>query len=115
MSMSLADVTKSTLEKIKIAEVARDYHKHLDSSPTDVYDPVDEKFSYEKAWYVKIFYALIRYFLIAPYSWIANLFWFRTKVIGKDKLPQIKGGAIITCNHVNKLDSLCIGYALLSA
>ena len=113
--MSLADVTKSTLEKIKIAEKEKDYHRHLDSSPMEDYYPVDEDFSYEKVWYVKLAYALIRYFLIVPYSWIANLFWFRTKVIGKEKLNQIHGGAIITCNHINKLDSLCIGYALNSA
>ncbi|MDE6656811.1 MAG: 1-acyl-sn-glycerol-3-phosphate acyltransferase, partial [Anaeroplasmataceae bacterium] len=69
-------------------------------------------FTYHKKWYKKIVYFFIRQILIKPYCFIANHFWLKTKVVGRSNLKGITGGAIITCNHVNKLDSVALGYAL---
>lgn len=110
--MNLSQTTKDVLEKIKQAEAEGRLNDHIDEAVYEKYIPVDENFSYEKRWYYKFFYSIIKKGIIFPYSFIANHFWLKTRVIGKSNLNGISTGAIITSNHVNKLDSLAIAYAI---
>ncbi len=110
--MNLSETTKLMLEKQSKAEKERRFNDHLDDPYQREYIPVDESFSYNKVWYQKIGYFFIKKILISSYAFVANHHWLKTKVIGKSNLNGIQGGAIITSNHVNKLDTLAVGYAL---
>ncbi|MDE6047768.1 MAG: hypothetical protein K2F56_03970, partial [Anaeroplasmataceae bacterium] len=110
--MNLSETTKDVLKKIEIAEKEGRWNDHLDDSPCLDYYEIDEAYSYSLSLSQKILYSILNVFLIKPYALLANHFWLRTKVVGKSNLNGIKGGAIITCNHINKLDSIVLGKAL---
>lgn len=110
--MNLSETTKEVLRKIELAEKEGRLNDHLDDSPCLEYYEINEEYSYSLSLSKKILYTILRIFLIKPYTFIANHFWLKTKVIGRSNLNGIKSGAIVTCNHVNKLDSIAIGAAL---
>lgn len=110
--MNLSKTTKKTLEKIKEAEKDGRFHEHIDKNVCTSYFKIDETFSYTYRLNKKIAYFFLKNMIVKPYEFIANHFWLKTKIIGKSNLDGISTGAIITCNHINKLDSLVIGYAL---
>ncbi|MDE6660644.1 MAG: 1-acyl-sn-glycerol-3-phosphate acyltransferase, partial [Anaeroplasmataceae bacterium] len=110
--MNLSETTKDVLKRIEKAEREGRFNDHLDDSPCLGYYEIDEDFSYSVSLSKKILYTCLRAFPIKPYTFIANHFWLKTKVVGKSNLKGIKSGAIVTSNHVNKLDSVAIGYAL---
>lgn len=110
--MNLSETTKEVLDKQNQAEKEGRWNDHIDPVYHTNYIPIDQAFSYEKTWYQKIGYFFLKNALITPYAFIANHRWLKTEVIGRSNLNGISGPAIITSNHVNKLDSLAIGYAL---
>ncbi|MDE7263971.1 MAG: 1-acyl-sn-glycerol-3-phosphate acyltransferase [Anaeroplasmataceae bacterium] len=110
--MRLYQTTKEVLNQIKIAEQEGRLNDHIDDVYCMEYNEIDENFSYHKKWYKRGIYLFLRISIVKPYTFIANHFWLKTKVVGRTNVDGLYGGAILTCNHVNKLDSLAIGYAL---
>lgn len=110
--MNLSMTTKENLKRIELAEQEGKYNEHVDVSPCLEYYKIDEAYSYQYRWNQKIAYFFLKLCIVKPYAFIANHFWLKTKVIGKANLNGISGGGIVTCNHVNKLDSIALGYAL---
>lgn len=110
--MNLSQTTQEVLLKIEMAEKEGRFNDHIDDVVNTKYIPVDEEFTYEKKWFQKIGYTLLKKGIVSPYAFIANHLWLKTKVVGRSNLNGISTGAILTSNHVNKLDSLAIGYAI---
>lgn len=110
----LAYTTPDVLDKIKAAEARGDFNAHLDAIDYDMCLPVDESFPYIPAGRLKIRQAIIRVLIISPFMWIVNRFIFRTRVhIEKgENHDKNRGGFIVTCNHINKLDALVVLWAL---
>lgn len=109
-NMNLSQTTPDVLEKIKIAEKEKRYNDHLDSQEIVKYTKVDGNFHYIWTFKEKIKYGLLNFFIVYPYCFIVNHFWLKTKVIGKENLKGVKGG-ILTCNHVNKVDTIALSKA----
>lgn len=110
--MHLNQTTKEVLEKIAQAEAKQCYHIHVDPLPSLDFIPVDDRFSYERSLHKRIGYFFMNQLIVKPYRFYANYFWFQTKIIGRENSKSITSGAILTCNHINKLDSLVVGHAL---
>lgn len=110
--MNLSQTTKDVLEKITIAEKEGRFNDHLDDIVFPEYYNVDANYKFVKPWYIRLGYFFLRLFPVNPYCFIVNNFWLKTKVFGKEKLKKIKTGAVVTCNHVNKLDAIALGKAL---
>lgn len=107
--MNLSQTNKEVLRKMRIAEEAQRFHEHLEEQKEQSVYPVT---SYEVNLLQKIFYFILKIVIIKPFCWIANHFWLKTIIFGKYNLKSIKGGAIVTCNHVNKLDVVALDKAL---
>lgn len=110
--MNLSQTTKDVLVKIEQAEAEKRYNDHLDSILTPEYYEVDKNYRFDKPWYIRLGYFFLMLFIVRPYCFIVNHFWLKVKVTGKKNLAKIKGPAIVTCNHVNKLDAIALGKAL---
>jgi len=94
-------------------EKARLYDQHV--NPIDWNDcyKVDETFPYVETSKFKRFTNFIkRTFIVTPYAWYINTFERKTKVVGKKNLKGLKGGAVITCNHVYMFDCFAVRKAL---
>ncbi len=109
--MHLSETSREVLEKIKIAEQEGRFNDHLDPINYDNAIPMTDDYNYKYSLRDRIKYALIRFFVINPYSWFSNRHYLMTSVRGRENLKGIKR-AIITCNHVNKLDALAVRKAL---
>lgn len=105
--MNLSQTTPDVLEKIKKAESEKKYNEHLDPPADLKYIKVDENYHYIWTLKDKIKYGLLNFFIVHPYCFIVNHFWLKTKIYGKENLKGVKGG-IITCNHVNKVDTIAL-------
>lgn len=110
--MNLSQTTPDVLEKIKLAEEEKRYNEHLDAIVYPEYYEVDGNYKFIKPWYVKIAYFFLMLFIVRPYCFIVNKIWLKTKVVGKKNLKGLKTGAVVTCNHVNKVDAIALGKAL---
>lgn len=73
--------------------------------------PVDENFDFLKKgfknWIKKHFYLLGMRIYVNKICKYVNL-----KIEGKENLKKLKGGAIVTCNHISKFDSFPIRKAI---
>ncbi len=106
----LVSSDEKTLKKIDEYEKLEKFNEHLDSNPED-YIPVDEKFEYiPKNIFKRIGWALKRFFFLRPFAKAANK-TLQTVVTGRENIKGIDS-AIVVSNHVNKLDSLAIQFAL---
>lgn len=110
--MRLYQTTKEVLARIEQAEKEGRLNDHLDDTYCVEYEAIDEAYSYHKKWYIRGIYLLLRNCIVKPYSFIVNHFWFQTEVLGKVNIKELQGAVILTCNHINKLDSLVIGHAI---
>lgn len=110
--MHLHQTTKDVLERILEAEKKQCYSMHVDSQPSLDFIPIDASFSYHKTISKRVGYFFVNQFLVKPYRFYANHIWLQTEIVGKQNIKSISSGAILTCNHVNKLDSLVVGHAL---
>lgn len=114
----LAYTTPDILSKIKEAEKRGDYNSHLDTVDYDQCCPVDESFPYIPAGRLKIRQAFIRACVISPFMWIVNRFIFRTRIYNENNRKMLynqrknREGLVITCNHINKLDTLVVMWSL---
>lgn len=108
---SLSKTTPEVLDKIQKSEQDGTFSEHLD--PIDYANcyPVDGNFKYICKGHQKRKYARVNFCIVKPYSYIVNKYILKTKVVGRRNLHGIKN-AIVTCNHVNKLDAIAVMHAL---
>jgi 1-acyl-sn-glycerol-3-phosphate acyltransferase len=98
------------LDKIKQFELEGKFSEHIDPINPD-YSKVDENYPYIPDEDLKKHYDKVRKKYIKPYLFLLFNFLIRMKVRGKENLKGLDK-AIVTCNHVNKVDSLCVQKAL---
>lgn len=109
----LANTTPQVLEKIAQAEKQGDFSEHLDPIDYENCYPVDGSFEYIPTGKTKFRQNRDMLFIVNPFSFIVNRFLLKTKIYGKENLKGIKN-AIVTSNHVNKLDALAVRKAVKS-
>lgn len=99
---------KDVLEEIRKAELNGEFDKHVDPVSYETAIPVNENFHYlRKGFFERIKYRFCHIFIVRPYTFYQNKFKQKTKVEGKKNLKGLKK-AILTCNHVNKMDCLVV-------
>lgn len=108
---SLTTTTPDVLDKIEEAEKAGKFNEHLDPIDYNNCYPVDEQFPYVPHGLVKLRYGVLNFFVVRPFKFIVNHQILKTKVYGRGHLGNIKN-AVVTCNHVNKLDAVAAEYAV---
>lgn len=109
--MHLNQTTKEVLNKIQEAEANKLFHIHVDPIGDCQIISIDDAYSYQVKWHKRIGYFFMNQLIVKPYRFYANHVWFHTKIIGRENSKGISTGAILTCNHINKLDSLVVGHA----
>jgi 1-acyl-sn-glycerol-3-phosphate acyltransferase len=112
--MNYFDLSKTTpdvLEKIEDSEKKGIFSEHLDPIDYSNCYPVDENFKYICKGHQKRKYLRMDWCIVRPYSYIVNKYILKTKVYGRYHLRGIHN-AIVTCNHVNKLDAIAVRHAL---
>lgn len=107
----LTTTTKDVLKKIEQAEKEERFSEHLDPIDYTNCYPVDKNFPYIPSGKLLIKQKLQCFFIVNPFSWLVNCFILKTKVTGYENIKNVKN-AVITCNHVNKLDALVVRYAM---
>lgn len=107
---NLAKTTPDVLEKIEAAERKGLFSEHLDPIDYNNCNPVDENYHYIWNGRERCKYALLNFFIVRPYSWIVNQFILKTCVKGQENLRGLPA-AVVTCNHVNKLDAVAVKHA----
>lgn len=107
----LTDTTPEVLRLIKEAEARGDYSSHLDPIDYSNCYPVDDSFEYIPSGKTKRKDWCRDTFIVRPFSWMVNHFLLKTKVSGREKIKGVEN-AVITCNHVNKLDALVVRHAI---
>jgi len=106
----LASTDEATLDKIDEYEKLGKLSEHLDTNPAP-YIPVTAKFQYlPKNPFVRLHRKFQDTFFLKPFCKEANKL-FNTVVVGKENMKEL-GGAVVCCNHVNKLDCMAIRHAL---
>jgi 1-acyl-sn-glycerol-3-phosphate acyltransferase len=106
----LSSTTSETLDKINEYEREGKFNEHLD--PIDLSNclPVDGDYEYLPTGGKKVTAFFERQFVVKPFMRYTNKL-FQTKVVGRENLKGLHG-AIICCNHINKLDCMAVGYAI---
>lgn len=108
---NLMQTTPDVLQKIEESERSGNFSEHLDPIDYSNALPVDENFRYILKGHQKRKYTRQDWLIVKPFSYIVNRYMLKTRVTGRRNLRGIKS-AIVTCNHVNKLDSLACMHAL---
>ena len=98
------------LSDIEKYERLGEFDRHVDPVDMSLALPVDESFPYLPKGFLKLKRDVERIFYVAPFRKKANKRILRTQVVGRENLNGL-GGAIITCNHVNKFDCLAVQHA----
>lgn len=108
---NLSRTTPEVLDKIAESEMHGVFSEHLDPIDYNNCDPVDGSFNYICKGHQKRKYARQMLCIVKPYSYIVNKYILKTKVDGRKNLRGIHN-AIVTCNHVNKLDAVAVMHAM---
>lgn len=103
----LSATDDKTLDKISEYESMGRFNDHLEDSIAP-YKAVSGNFEYLPKKTFKMF--LQKTFIVNPFCRYANKV-FGTKVCGRENLKGLNG-AIVCCNHINKLDCVAVQYAL---
>ena len=98
------------LEAIEKYERLGEFDRHVDPVDMSMALPVDESYPYIPKGFLKIKRELERVFYVKPFCKKANKNILKTEFFGRENLESL-GGAIITCNHVNKFDCLAVQQA----
>lgn len=106
LAIALASVDDATLDKIDILEKEGRYNEHTDVASAP-YREVGGDYDYFPKTTPKT--AFQKRFIISPFRKFTNKL-FGTEVTGREKLDSVHG-AILCCNHVNKLDCMAIQFA----
>ncbi len=107
----LAVKTEGIDEKIAEFEQKGLFNEHLDSILTDDIILPDASYEYIPSFKTKIKFFFDRLFVINEFISYTNDKLFRTEVRGKHNLEGLNG-AMVICNHVNKLDCIAVMRAL---
>lgn len=99
------------LERIRQAEMARDFSRQIDPVPPEKYDTLTPDFEYES----KNIFSKIGRLIIRGFAYFASSFWNRVvkgmKIRGRENLKGIQN-AIVTSNHVNNMDCMMVRQAV---
>lgn len=95
------------LADIEKYERLGEFDRHVDPVDMSMALPVDESYPYIPRGFLKIKRELERVFYVNPFRKKANKNILKTEFYGRENLEGL-GGAIITCNHVNKFDCLAV-------
>lgn len=107
----LSATTPEALKKIAEYEAEGRLNEHPEGMFAPAYRAVTGDYRYLTANPFKNMYtAFCRQFIVKPFMRYTNKL-LRTEVRGEENLEGIRG-AIVCCNHVNKLDCMAIAYAL---
>ena len=98
------------LADIEKYERLGEFDRHVDPVDMSMALPVDENYQYIPKGFLKIKRELERKIYVEPFRKKANKNILKTEFRGRENLEGL-GGAIITCNHVNKFDCLAVGQA----
>lgn len=94
----------SVLDKIKKLEKEGMFNEHVDPFDENGYIPVDRNFNYFphglKNW-------LIRKIIVNRFVNHSAKNFIHLKIVGQENLKGLKG-AVVTCNHINKLDCIAV-------
>ena len=104
----LISTTEEELETIKKLESEGKFNEHTSDGGVMEYTPVGEDFEYIPKNNFKNFW--LERLIVKPFIRISNRL-LQTEVTGRENLKGLKG-AIVCCNHVNKLDSCALIKAL---
>lgn len=107
----LSATTPETLDHIAEYEAAGRFNDHPEGRLTPDYLGVDGDYKYLPRNPFRLLYnAFMRLIIVDPFKRYSNKL-FKTEVRGRENLKGVKG-AIICCNHVNKLDCMAIAHAV---
>jgi len=100
---SLITTRPDVLDKIKELDAQGKYNEHVDPVNYDICEPVDANYDYlHQPWKKRFKYFLIYNFIIRTFE-PRELKRMGFSVTGRENLKGIKS-AVVTSNHVNKLD-----------
>lgn len=119
MKINVEDVKENAAELAKFNEImladeaAGNFQHDQDVIDPNTYEPLDENFPYIrkgfKWWLKQTFYN----FVVRLYSNKVNKKLTNLKVIGRENLRGLRHkAAIVTCNHISKVDSFAVRGAL---
>lgn len=106
----LCKTTPDVLEKIEAAEKKGLFSEHLDPIDYSNCNPVEEDYPFIFKGRERLKYFLLNFFVVRPYSFIVNRCILKTRVLGRENLRGL-ASAVVTCNHVNKLDAVAVKHA----
>lgn len=107
----LTTTTQDVLDRIAEAEKNGTFNEHLDPIDYSNCYPVTKDFPYVPTGKVRRHYFIHNLFIVRPFQWIVTHRILKVRVTGKENIKGIKS-AVVTGNHVNKLDAIAIGSAL---
>lgn len=98
----------SVLDRIKEYEKEKKFSEHVDPIDYGNFLPVDETFKYFPTSFPSMVKSkLIRHTAIRKFVNQCTNDYLDLEIVGKENLKGIKN-AIITCNHINKLDTVAV-------
>ena len=96
---------REVIERIKIEEKNHNFYEHIDPIDFSNYYEIDENYPYiKKPLKLKIYNFFTNIFIVRPFTNKVNRD-LQVEIKGKENLIGLNG-AIVTCNHINKLDCL---------
>lgn len=86
-------------------------NEDVDDVSPDSYFPVDENFEFFKKGFKNFVKHIVYISVLKKYTKLINKNLTNLKVVGKENLKGVKN-AIITCNHISKVDSFAVRAAV---
>ena len=107
-----ADDVKKYREIQKQCESQGIFDRDIDQIDPNSFYPVTEDFKFIKKGPIFNIKKCVYMSILKHYTKKINKELTNLKVVGKENIKGIKGGAIITCNHVSKVDSFAVREAV---
>lgn len=93
-------------------ELAGRFNEDETENTYDNCEPVDESFDYLKRGLVNQIKHAVYMRALKKYGKKINRELTNLKVVGRENLVGVKGGCIVTCNHISKVDSFAVRAAI---
>lgn len=104
------DVKKYNLKEQEFEKVGL-FNEDVDEVSPDSYYPVDENFEFIKKGFKNFIKHKLYISALKKYTKLINKHLTSLKIVGNENLKGIKG-AIVTCNHISKVDSFAVRAAV---
>ena len=104
------DVKKYKLREQEFEKLGM-FSEDVDDVSPDSYFPVDENFEFIKKGFKNFIKHKVYLSVLKKYTKLINKNLTNLKIVGKENLKGIKN-AIVTCNHVSKVDSFAVRAAV---